>query len=80
VCVDIKTSNVACGGCGKVCPSNLSCRDGQCKCPRDRPNECITSTGQSICFDFKTSESACGKCFNQCSAKQWCEDGTCKPR
>jgi hypothetical protein len=81
ICVDTRNTNTACGGCpnsgGKVCPSNLSCRDSQCKCPRDRPNECVTSTGQTLCFNFNNDKSSCGACFKQCAANQRCRDGRC---
>jgi hypothetical protein len=80
-CVDTVTNSMACGGCpnsgGKVCPSNMVCKGGQCVCPSTKPTACVTTAGQTMCFNTLISKDACGSCFNQCSWKQRCVNGVC---
>jgi hypothetical protein len=69
-CIDLKTDNINCGGCGLKCPTGLECKDGLCHPPAGS----IQCDGKWIDgqFDFNN----CGSCGHKCKGSL-CKDGKC---
>lgn len=70
-CVDTKTSEQHCGGCGKVCANGQQCENSSCKCSGS------LALCNNACVDNKTDEQNCGACGTKCTQDQTCEAGKC---
>jgi hypothetical protein len=70
-CVDPKTSEQHCGGCGKVCANGQQCDNSSCKCTGD------LDLCNNACVNTDTDEQNCGACGTKCGADQTCESGKC---
>jgi hypothetical protein len=70
-CVDPKSSEQHCGGCGKVCANGQQCENSSCVC----------TGGQALCsnacVNTSTDEQNCGACGTKCASDQTCESGKC---
>jgi len=71
VCVDPKTSEQHCGGCGKVCPASQQCENSSCKCTGS------LELCSNACVETDTDEQNCGACGTKCTTGQTCESGKC---
>ena len=69
-CVDFKSSAIACGSCGKSCPTGGHCINGKCSCPKDQ------SVCGTACVSLSENAKNCGACGKAC--KQGCVHGRCK--
>lgn len=70
-CVDTKTSEQHCGGCGKVCANGQQCESSSCKCTGD------LDLCNNACVNTDTDEQNCGACGTKCTSGQTCEAGKC---
>lgn len=73
-CIDTQGSDSNnCGGCGWVCPSGLTCDNGECvlNCPAGQA-DC-----QYNCVDIQNDPDNCGNCGVSCSPEQTCSQGKC---
>lgn len=75
-CVDARSDNNHCGGCGIVCTDGAVCQSAQCvtmgpscDAPRTRCD--------GACIDPRTSPTHCGVCNRACAGGQSCVNGTC---
>lgn len=70
-CVDPKTSEQHCGGCGKVCSNGQQCENSSCQCAGD------LDLCSNACVNTDTDEQNCGTCGTKCTSGQTCESGKC---
>jgi hypothetical protein len=47
--VNLMTNDNNCGTCGHACPATMTCINGACSCPPDKPKQCSTNTGLVWC-------------------------------
>jgi hypothetical protein len=71
-CVDVSSSPLNCGACGKTCTAGQSCQAGQCKCADATDIVC-----DGACVDPKADVNHCGDCATKCSGGLPCTDGKC---
>ena len=71
-CVDIKTDNRHCGGCGYACGEGLYCKNMNCACTDPALTKCAYNT----CVNMQSDPNHCGKCNNKC-ASGVCSNGKC---
>jgi len=71
-CVDPKTDDANCGGCGKACTGTAHCITGTCCLPGLTP--C-----QGACVDVTSDHDNCGKCGNVCLGDGQCSNSLCCP-
>jgi hypothetical protein len=85
-CINTRTNDANCGGCGTVCPAERTCCDGVCRhlsthdancgvCGRTcaARETCCTGT----CRNLTTDEANCGVCGRVCTGTQLCLAGIC---
>lgn len=74
VCVDADDDARNCGGCGRTCPGQQSCRAGRCEPPAcaDGLRAC-----NGVCFDLRSDATHCGGCGIACGRGVPCRDGRC---
>jgi hypothetical protein len=71
-CVDLRTDQANCGGCGIACGGGTTCAAGTCLCPASLPTAC-----GGRCVDGRSDPANCGSCDNRCASGQRCEAGRC---
>jgi len=77
-CANLKADQENCGGCGRECPSGMTCEAGACTCPK----------GQVVCdgactdllrdSDMSGENDNCGACGKKCGGRQLCKKGKCE--
>jgi len=65
-CVDTKTSNQHCGGCGMVCNNGQTCSDSKCTTPVVVPNGCTAKTFEDHTYLFCTNSRSWGAARSVC--------------
>jgi hypothetical protein len=74
-CVDLQNDPGNCGSCGRTCPADQECVQGNCRdiaCPPDQ-TRCATT-----CVDLAFDNNNCGSCGNVCGGSTpYCVSGTC---
>jgi hypothetical protein len=73
-CVDVKTDNANCGGCGIACTGGRTCTLGVCGCPLGT-EEC---GDPAVCVNTTNNPNNCGACDKACDKGQICGAGDCK--
>ena len=78
-CVNTRSSNQHCGGCGQACGQNQVCSDGMCTfmC-RSTQTECMGAGGERTCADLQSDRMNCGACGNACMDGYGCIAGRCR--
>jgi hypothetical protein len=75
-CVDPRSSNTNCGGCGKACTAPLICANGACAC-----SGVICANGDTCCgagcANTSNDPNNCGSCGKKCRAGEVCGGGQC---
>jgi alpha-tubulin suppressor-like RCC1 family protein len=71
--VDLRASELHCGGCGRSCTGGQRCVDGNCRllCPTN------STLCADRCVDLQSDIANCGACARTCASGQRCEAGTC---
>ena len=70
-CVDVRSDNAHCGGCGRACASAMTCVDGSCRCTSGQ-----TLCG-SACVDTRVDATNCGACGVACPSGATCASAAC---
>ena len=75
-CIDPRSDNANCGGCGHACTAPLSCANGACACNGAicAPGDSCCSTG---CANTANDPNNCGMCGRRCRAGEVCAGGQC---
>ncbi len=78
-CVDTKTDNANCGGCGKACPAEQTCANGTCKslCSAGQVGCMPEGGGAPYCVSVQSDNTNCGSCGHVCGGQQVCVMGAC---
>jgi hypothetical protein len=75
-CIDPKSDNNNCGGCGHQCTTPLTCSDGACAC-----NGTVCANGDTCCAsgcaNTSNDPNNCGTCGKHCRAGEVCSGGQC---
>lgn len=72
--VDPLTDEANCGACGRTCPPDGRCVDGDCFCPAGSS----LCPGVDRCVDLRTDQANCGACGRFCVSGQTCGAGRCQ--
>jgi hypothetical protein len=75
-CVNIRTDENNCGGCGFTCSSNQTCDTAKCQ-PVDAVCEGRTIACGFECVDPQTDRDHCGRCGVACGVTEACSFGVC---
>lgn len=85
-CVALPSDHENCGSCGKACPFDAACIDGECLCTPDGRPTCTDDTCcayfQECCADdcvyLEADPDHCGECHHRCGDCEACVNGVCK--
>jgi hypothetical protein len=82
-CADPLRDPGNCGACGRVCPPNTYCGEGQCLEGPPPPPACeppfatCMSGGGTYCADLQRDRYNCGTCNTVCPPNMYCGQGQC---
>jgi hypothetical protein len=85
-CINTRTNDANCGGCGTVCPADRTCCDGVCRQLSTHEGNCGVcgracaareTCCNGTCRNLTTDEANCGVCGRVCTATQRCLAGIC---
>lgn len=79
LCIDPRTNNVHCGGCGNVCPTGATCTDGSCACPSGQSPVCRQEQQRNECLPTVVRTGEPCTCNAQCQGTSvFCHGGICQ--